>query len=138
MDVRQLPFRYEDKQVMKELLKNVGQVIKNSDTSEEKQAIQRFLQQVSDVFTFVAIGSSQGGKGSLLNTLFQFTLFEKNDTIPTGGFCEYRSGVEEAVIHPDVNTTRIFRIADALEGLQGVDMPGADQLDSGERRECAR
>lgn len=39
MDVRQLPFRYEDKQVMEELLKNVGQVIKDSDTSEEKQAI---------------------------------------------------------------------------------------------------
>lgn len=138
MEEKQLPFHYADKQLMEELLKNVDSVIKDSDAAEEKEAVQRFLQKVSEAITFVAVGSSQVGKSSLLNALFQFTLFEKNNVVTTGGFYEYRCGAAEATLRPDSHTTRIFRTAEDLNGLQIVDMPGVGRLESKELQERVR
>lgn len=128
MDSKQLPFHYEDRQVVEELLVNVGQMIKDSDAVAEKEAIRVFLQQVSEAISFVAIGSSQVGKSSLLNALFQFALFDQEALEDTKGFCEYQGGAGKIVTQPDESTTRIFVPDDSLSGLQAVDMPGIDQI----------
>ena len=128
MDSKQLPFQYEDRQVVEELLKNVSQVIKDSDAVEEKETIRVFLQQVSEAMSFVVIGSKRVGKSSLLNALFQFTLFDKESMEDTEGFYEYRGGAEKTVVQPDEYTRRIFVPNEALNGLQAVDMPGIDQI----------
>ena len=128
MDSRQLPFHYEDRQVVEELLKNVNQVIKDSDALEEKESIRVFLQQVSEAMSFVVIGSSQVGKSSLLNALFQFALFDQENLEDTEGFCEYRGGAEKTVVQPDEYTRRVFIPGETLNGLQAVDIPGIDQI----------
>lgn len=138
MDNRQLPFCYEDRQVVEELLKNVSFVLKDSDAAEEKEAVRQFLQKVTDAFSFVTVGSSQTGKSSLLNALFQFTLYDSGNTEPTKGFCEYRNGAEEALMYPDEYTTRMFRTAAQLEGLKVVDMPGIERMEQRELKEKVR
>lgn len=128
MDSKQLPFHYEDRQVVEELLVNVGQMIKDSDAVAEKEAVRMFLQQVSEAISFVVIGSGQVGKSSLLNALFQFSLFDQEELEDTKGFCEYRGGASKTVTQPDDITTRVFVPGDNLSGLQAVDMPGIDQI----------
>jgi len=128
MNDRPFPFYYKDKQVMEELLKNVSSMIKDSDASEEKEVVRSFLQKVSEAITFVAVGSSNVGKSSFLNRLFQSALFEKENGKSTRNIIEYRYGASEASLQADEYTTRIFRVQEELNGLQIVDMQGVDQM----------
>lgn len=128
MSDRQLPFYYKDKQVMEELLKNVSSMIKDSDASEEKEVVRSFLQKVSEAITFVAIGNSNVGKSSFLNRLFQFALYERGNEKSTQNIIEYRYGASETSLQVDEFTTRIFKVQKELDGLQIVDMQGADQM----------
>ena len=68
------PFYYKDKQLMENLLKDVNLAIKDSDASEEKEIVNKFLHKVSEAFLFVTIGSSGVGKSTFLNGLFRSAL----------------------------------------------------------------
>ncbi len=127
MEEKGNPFQYRDKRMMEELLTNVSVVLKDSDAAEDKEIVRRFLQEVSEAITFVAIGNSGVGKSSFLNRLFHDALFNGIERRDLGRIQEYRYGVEEAVLKVDEDVTRIFRKKEPLDGLQIIDTQGLDQ-----------
>lgn len=137
-DGRRLPFYYEDKQILENLLKEVSLAIKDSDASEKKETVKHFLNKVSEAFLFVTIGSSRVGKSTFLNQLFQNALSEKETSESTGSIREYRYGVSEATVRVNEYVTRIFRCREELKDLQVVDMQGVDQIRQDRELDCVK
>lgn len=135
---RQLPFYYEDKQIMENLLKDVSLAIKDSDASEEKEIINNFLHKVSETFLFVTIGSSGVGKSTFLNKLFQCTLSDKEVPESTMSIREYRYGVSEATVRVNEHVTRIFKSREELNDLQIIDTQGIDRMGEYGALECIK
>lgn len=132
------PFYYKDKQLMENLLKDVNLAIKDSDASEEKEIVNKFLHKVSEAFLFVTIGSSGVGKSTFLNGLFRSALSEKEVPESTKSIREYRYGVSEASIRVNEHITRIFKSRSELEGLQIIDTQGIDQMGQGGDLDCLK
>lgn len=137
-DERKLPFHYEDRQIMENLLKDVSLAIKDSDASEEKEIVNRFLHRVSEAFLFVTIGSGGVGKSTFLNSLFQSALSEKETPESTKSIREYRCGISEASVRVNEYVTRIFRCREELEGMQVIDMQGIDRIGQGGELDCVK
>lgn len=135
---RQLPFYYEDKQLMENLLKDVSLAIKDSDALEEKEIVNDFLRKVSETFLFVTIGSSGVGKSTFLNRLFQCALSDREMPESTKSIREYRYGVSEAAVRVNEHVTRIFKSREELDGLQIIDTQGIDQMGENGSLECVR
>lgn len=129
-DKQQLPFHYQDKQIMENLLKDVSLAIKDSDAVEEKEIVNNFLRKVSETFLFVTIGSSGVGKSTFLNKLFQCTLSDKEVPESTMSIREYRNGVSEAAVRVNEHVTRIFKSSEELNDLQIIDTQGIDRMGS--------
>lgn len=137
-DEQKLPFHYQDKQIMENLLKDVSLAIKDSDAVEEKEIVNNFLRKVSEAFLFVTVGSSGVGKSTFLNKLFQSVLFEGEKLESTKNIQEYRYGVSETSVCVNEYVTRIFLTKEELDGLQVVDMQGMDQIAQGDLLECVK
>lgn len=138
MDERTISLQGEDRKILESILKDVNAVLKDSDASEEKEAVQKFLQKVCEELIFVVVGSSGVGKSTFLNKLFHFALFERGEQESTTNIREYHHGVSEAAIQAGKFVTRIFRQSECLEGLQIVDMPGVDCAGDEALAECIR
>lgn len=70
MEEKNLPFQFEDKGLAQNLLQSVGELLKDSDATEEKEMVKNFLQKISEAMTFVAVGNAGVGKTTFLNRLF--------------------------------------------------------------------
>lgn len=70
MEEKNLPFQFEDKGLAQNLLQSVGELLKDSDATEEKEMVKNFLQKISEAMTFVAVGDAGVGKTTFLNRLF--------------------------------------------------------------------
>lgn len=128
MEEKQLPFQFEDKQVVQELLEQVSLVIKDSDALTEKEMVKTFLQKVSNTFSLVTIGSAQCGKTSFLDALFQGKLVNGQNLTSTIGIHEIRHGAEPITFQVDRNHTRSFLTEDSFEGLAVIDTQGINML----------
>lgn len=56
MEEKNLPFQYEDKQAVNELLEQMNLFLKDCDAAEEKAMVKDFLKKASSLFEFVVIG----------------------------------------------------------------------------------
>ncbi len=135
---QQFPFRYQDKQIMENLLEDVSLIIKDSDASREKEIVNRFLRKVSETFLFVTIGSSGVGKSTFLHRLFSSVLPDEGMMENTRNIKEYRYGVLEDSVCVNEYVTRIFTTKEELDGLQIVDMQGLDQIMQDGLKECVK
>lgn len=131
-------FQLKDRPIMEELLKHVKDALKDSDAGEEKDIIRKFLQEMSEVITFAAIGNTGVGKSSFLNAYFQGALFDGTEAAGTRNIQEYRYGAEEAFLKVSEEVRRIFRHKEPLDGLQVIDMPGLNQMHRKETLECIK
>lgn len=125
---RNLPFQYEEKEVMTELLEEVNIALKDSDAVQEKEMVKSFLRSVSDTMNFIALGNEEVGKTSFLNALFGGALCQEDRIHKTNGICEYRYGEEEAEFRISSSEIRCFKKEDALWGLSVVDTEGLKQI----------
>lgn len=66
-----LPFQYEEKEVITALFEEVVAALKDSDATAEKEMIRDFLRSVSERIMFVTLGSMGVGKTSMLNEIFE-------------------------------------------------------------------
>lgn len=126
MDGMNLPFQYEDKQAVEELLDNMNSILKDSDATAEKTLIKAFLRKTSNVYGFVTLGDSGVGKTTLLRKLFGEELIEK--VFPTTEIIDYRYGAEEGKFQVNDAVTRIFSPLASIKGISVVDVPGIDQI----------
>lgn len=131
-------FQLKDRPIMEELLKHVKDALKDSDAGEEKDIIRKFLQEMSEVITFAAIGNTGVGKSSFLNAYFQGALFDGTEAAGTRNILEYRYGAEEAFLKVSEEVRRNFRHKEPLDGLQVIDMPGLNQMHRKETLECIK
>lgn len=94
MGERNLPFQFEDKKLTQNLLQKVGDLLKDSDAQEEKEAVKNFLQKVSEAITFVAVGDAGTGKTTFLNSLFDGIVCKDGVVRPTFGINETKGGAQ--------------------------------------------
>lgn len=96
MEENNLPFQFEDKGLAQNLLQSVGELLKDSDATEEKEMVKKFLQKISEAMTFVAVGDAGVGKTTFLNRLFGGAVCQKEMTQSTTGIRETKGGAQEA------------------------------------------
>ncbi len=123
-----LPFRYEEKEIMAELLEEVGAALKDSDAVAEKEMVREFLHSVSERITFVALGKKGAGKTSLLDELFQGALLEGEEIQETIGICEFRYGEAKTTFQVRKNEVRHFKQKEELRGISVIDTGNICQL----------
>ena len=123
-----LPFRYEEKEIMAELLEEVGAALKDSDAAAEKEMVREFLHSVSERITFVALGKKGAGKTSLLDELFQGALLEGEEIQETIGICEFRYGEAKTTFQVRKNEVRHFKRKEELRGISVIDTGSICQL----------
>lgn len=123
-----LPFRYEEKEIMAELLEEVGAALKDSDAAAEKEMVREFLHSVSERITFVALGKKGAGKTSLLDELFQGALLEGEEIQETIGICEFRYGEAKTTFQVRKNEVRHFKQKEELRGISVIDTGNICQL----------
>ncbi len=138
MDSVNLPFRYEDKKIVIELLENVNAVLKDSDALEEKEFVKNMLKKASQAVTFVIIGNAGVGKSRFLKEFFQDRVYGQQETGPTVGIHEFRFGEQELVVRVDKNVTRHFTREEGLQGLCVVDMQGLKHLKAAGAEEAVK
>lgn len=127
---------HESAQCSRELLENLNEILKDTDAGTEKEILKQFLQNTSDVFRFVVVGSSCAGKTTLLQNMFGKEVIA--DIQPTQKICEYRYGEQAGEFLTDVDTVRFFRPAAVLQGICVVDLPGTDWIKTAARKDAVQ
>lgn len=133
MEEKNLPFQFEDKGLAQNLLQSVGELLKDSDATEEKDMVKNFLQKISEAMTFVAVGDAGVGKTTFLNRLFGGAVCENEMAQPTTGIRETKGGAQEAELQVASYYARHFVTMEAMQGISVVDTQGLDTLES---KEC--
>lgn len=133
MEEKNLPFQFEDKGLAQNLLQSVGELLKDSDATEEKEMVKNFLQKISEAMTFVAVGDAGVGKTTFLNRLFGGAVCQKEMTQSTTGIRETKGGAQEAELQVASYYVRHFVTMEAMQGISVVDTQGLDTLES---KEC--
>lgn len=133
MEEKNLPFQFEDKGLAQNLLQSVGELLKDSDATEEKEMVKNFLQKISEAMTFVAVGDAGVGKTTFLNRLFGGAVCENEMAQPTMGIRETKGGAQEAELQVASYYARHFVTMEAMQGISVVDTQGLDTLES---KEC--
>lgn len=133
MEEKNLPFQFEDKGLAQNLLQSVGELLKDSDATEEKEMVKTFLQKISEAMTFVAVGDAGVGKTTFLNRLFGGAVCENEMAQSTMGIRETKGGVQEAELQVASYYARHFVTMEAMQGISVVDTQGLDTLES---KEC--
>lgn len=133
-----MPFQFEDKKLAQNMLQTVGELLKDSDATEEKEVVKNFLQKISEAITFVAVGDAGSGKTTFLNTLFDGAVCGNGAARPTVGICETKGGAQEVEFTVNPFYLRHFVTDARMEGISIVDTQGLDTLKDQECTENIR
>lgn len=133
-----MPFQFEDKKLAQNMLQTVGELLKDSDATEEKEVVKNFLQKISEAITFVAVGDAGSGKTTFLNTLFDGAVCGNGAARPTVGICETKGGAQEVEFTVNPFYLRRFVTNARMEGISIVDTQGLDTLKDQECTENIR